>query len=124
MKFAFYSAALGDLPLAEVTEWGRQAGFDGVEIDIRRHVKDPTGTANAVEIARGAGLEVCALTVFGNLLDQNDSERDRLATWRGEFWPKPQKPACRYWLFSQGPDRKLAWHTPKTPTADTFPHPL
>ena len=42
MKFAFYSAALGDLTLAEVAEWGRQAGFDGVEIDIGRHVHDPT----------------------------------------------------------------------------------
>jgi sugar phosphate isomerase/epimerase len=78
MKFAFYSTALGDLPLAEVAEWGRKAGFDGLEIDIARHVQDPTKTAKAVEIARGAGLEVCALTVFGNLLDQNDEERKRV----------------------------------------------
>jgi sugar phosphate isomerase/epimerase len=78
MKFAFYSAALGDLPLADVAAWGRQAGFDGVEIDIRKHVNDPAETVNAVEIARGAGLEVCALTVFGNLLDQNDNERNRV----------------------------------------------
>ena len=78
MKFAFYSAALGDLPLVEVAEWGRQAGFDGVEIDVGRHVHDPTKTAKAVEIARGAGLEVCALTVFGNLLDQHDNERNRV----------------------------------------------
>jgi sugar phosphate isomerase/epimerase len=78
MKFAFYSAALGDLPLAEVAEWGRQAGFDGLEIDIGRHVNDPTRTTNAVEIVRGAGLEVCGLTVFGNLLDQHDNERNRL----------------------------------------------
>jgi sugar phosphate isomerase/epimerase len=78
MKFAFYSAALGDLSLAEVAEWGKEAGFDGLEIDIARHVQDPTKTAKAVEIARGAGLEVCALTVFGNLLDQNDEERERV----------------------------------------------
>jgi sugar phosphate isomerase/epimerase len=78
MKFAFYSAALGDLPFAEVAEWGRKAGFDGIEIDIRRHVGDCTRTANAVEMARGAGLEVCALTVFGNLLDQHDDERNRV----------------------------------------------
>ena len=78
MKFAFYSAALGDRPLAEVAEWGRQAGFDGLEIDIARHVNDPAKTAKAVEIARDAGLEVCALTVFGNLLDQNPDARDRV----------------------------------------------
>ena len=78
MKIAFYSAALGDLTLAEAAEWGRQAGFDGVEIDIARHVHDPTETAKAVEIARGAGLEVCAVTVFGNLLDQNVDKRNRV----------------------------------------------
>ena len=72
--------SLGDLPLAEVAEWGRKAGFDGLEIDIARHVQDPTKTAKAVEIARGAGLEVCALTVFGNLLDQNGEERARASS--------------------------------------------
>jgi sugar phosphate isomerase/epimerase len=78
MKIAFYSAALGDLTLAEVAEWGQQAGFDGVEIDIARHVHDPTETAKAVEIVRSAGLEVCAVTVFGNLLDQNVDKRNRI----------------------------------------------
>lgn len=78
MKIAFYSAALGDLPLVEVAEWGREAGFDGVEIDIARHVPDPAKTTKAIEIARSARLEVCALTVFGNLLDQNAGERDRV----------------------------------------------
>jgi sugar phosphate isomerase/epimerase len=78
MKFAFYSAALGDLPLAELAEWAKQAGFDGVEIDVARHIHDPVHTASAIEIVRNAGLEVCALTVFGNLLDHNAGERNRV----------------------------------------------
>src|SRR5215831_1682923 len=78
MKFAFYTAVFGDLPLTEVAEWAKQAGFDGLEIDIARHVHDPVNTVSAVEIVRSAGLEVCALTVFGNLLDQNAAERHRV----------------------------------------------
>jgi len=78
MKFGFYTAVFGDLSLQEVAEWAKQAGFDGVEIDVARHVNDPVNTTSAVEMVRNAGLEVCALTVFGNLLDQNAGERNRV----------------------------------------------
>ncbi len=78
MKFAFYTSVFGDLSLQEITGWAKDAGFDGVEIDFGRHIKEPEHTASAVGIAREAGLEVCAITVFGNMLDRDADARNRI----------------------------------------------
>jgi sugar phosphate isomerase/epimerase len=78
MKFAFYTAVLGDLPLPEVVAQAKGAGFDGVEIDFGRHVRGPENTTKAIEVALQGGLEVCAITIFANLLDPDAKARDRV----------------------------------------------
>jgi len=77
MKFAFYTTVFSDLSLEEVAGWAKGAGFDGVEIDFGRHIREPENTATAVGIARETGLEVCAITLFGNLLDRDADARNR-----------------------------------------------
>ncbi len=76
MKFAFYTSVFGELSLPEVVGWAKKAGFDGVEIDFGRHIQAPENTAGAIRVARDAGLEVCAITVFGNLLNPDSNARD------------------------------------------------
>jgi len=78
MKFAFYTSVFGELSLQEVAGFAQDGGFDGVEIDFGRHIREPENTASAVGIAREAGLEVCAITVFGNLLDRDADARNRI----------------------------------------------
>jgi len=78
MKFAFYTSVFGELSLQEIAGWAKDAGFNGIEIDFGRHVREPENTAGAVGIAREAGLEVCAITVFGNLLDPDADARARI----------------------------------------------
>jgi len=78
MKLAFYTSVFGDLSLQKVVGWAKDAGFDGVEIDFGRHIREPENTASAVGIARAAGLDVCAITVFGNLLDRDADARNRI----------------------------------------------
>jgi len=77
MKFAFYTTVFSDLSFEEVAGWAKGAGFDGVEIDFGRHIREPENTATAVGIARETGLEVCAITLFGNLLDRDADARNR-----------------------------------------------
>jgi sugar phosphate isomerase/epimerase len=78
MKFAFYTSVFGDLSLQEIVGWAKPAGFDGLEIDFGRHIRVAENTAAAVKIARDAGLDVCAITVFGNLLNPDAGERHRI----------------------------------------------
>ena len=78
MKFAFYTSVFGDLSLQEIVEWAKPAGFDGLEIDFGRHIREAENTPAAVKIARDAALEVCAITVFGNLLNPDTGERRRI----------------------------------------------
>jgi sugar phosphate isomerase/epimerase len=78
MKFAFYTSVFGDLSLQEIVEWTKPAGFDGLEIDFGRHIRVAENTATAVKIVRDARLEVCAITVFGNLLNPDAGERHRI----------------------------------------------
>jgi sugar phosphate isomerase/epimerase len=78
MKFAFYTSVFGELSLEEIARWANDAGFDGVEIDFGRHIREPENTASSVGAAREAGLEVCAITLFGNLLDRDADARERI----------------------------------------------
>src|SRR5947209_19302130 len=77
MQIGFYTAALGDQPLDEVARWAAGAGFSALEVDVGRHVGDPSSARAVVEAVRSHGLEVCALTTFGNLLDADRAARER-----------------------------------------------
>jgi sugar phosphate isomerase/epimerase len=76
MKVAFYTSTLGDQPVNEVIQWAQQAGFDGIEIDVNRHLSDSPGTI--IELARCAELDVPSITLFGNLLHSDQAERERI----------------------------------------------
>jgi sugar phosphate isomerase/epimerase len=75
MKIAFYTSTLGDRPINEIIDWAKQTGFDGIEIDANRHLSDPNSLSTVVERVRSAHLEVPAITLFGNLLHSDVTER-------------------------------------------------
>ncbi|CAA9539943.1 MAG: Inosose isomerase [uncultured Thermomicrobiales bacterium] len=77
MRTGFYTAALPGSPIAEVARWAADAEFDALEVDIARHAGGPAGIATAVDAVRGQGLDVCALTLFGFLLDGDADARER-----------------------------------------------
>ena len=76
MKVAFYTSALGDQPVHEVVQWAKQAGFDGIEIDVNRHLSGSSGTI--IELARSVELDVPSITLFGNLLHSDQAEREKI----------------------------------------------
>jgi sugar phosphate isomerase/epimerase len=78
MQIGFYTAVFGDQPIDAVARWAADAGFSALEVDVGRHVGDPFGARAVVEAVRSHGLEVCALTTFGTLLDANHSARERV----------------------------------------------
>src|SRR4051794_4051409 len=80
MQIGFYTAVFGDQPIDEVARWAADAGFSSLEVDVGRHVGDPSHAWTVVEAVRSHGLEVCALTTFGNLLDADRAARERLRT--------------------------------------------
>ena len=53
MKIGFYTSTLGDRPINEVIEWAKQAGFDGIEIDVNRHLGAPGSLSAVAELRRG-----------------------------------------------------------------------
>jgi len=83
LKFGFYTSVLGDVPLTDVATFAKSAGFETLEIDIRNHLGDLGDAESAVDTVRGAGLEVCALTSWGPILDADrdaaTAARERLA---------------------------------------------
>jgi sugar phosphate isomerase/epimerase len=76
MKVAFYTSTLGDQPVHEVIQWAKQAGFDGIEIDVNRHLAGSPGTI--IELARSTLLDVPSITLFGNLLHSDQAEREKI----------------------------------------------
>src|SRR5919199_4288402 len=78
MQIGFYTAVFGDQPIDEVARWAAGAGFSALEVDVGRHVGDPSHTPAVVEAVRSHGLEVCALTTSGNLLDADRAARERI----------------------------------------------
>ena len=77
MQIGFYTAVFGDQPIGEVARWAAEAGFSALEVDVGRHIGDPSGARAVVEAVRSHGLEVCALTTFGKLLDADHAARER-----------------------------------------------
>jgi sugar phosphate isomerase/epimerase len=78
MKIGFYTSTLGDRPINEVVEWAKQAGFDGIEIDVNRHLGAPGSLSAVAERARQLNLEVSSVTLFGNLLHPDAVERKKI----------------------------------------------
>jgi sugar phosphate isomerase/epimerase len=78
MKIAFYTSTLGDQPVQEVIRWAKATGFDGIEIDVNRHLSGPESPGTIIELARGGQLEVPSITLFGNLLHSDPAERERI----------------------------------------------
>jgi sugar phosphate isomerase/epimerase len=78
MKVAFYTSTLGDLPAHEVIKWAKATGFDGIEIDVNRHLSGPESAGTIIELARSALLEVPSITLFGNLLHSDQAEREKI----------------------------------------------
>jgi sugar phosphate isomerase/epimerase len=78
MKVAFYTSTLGDQPAHEVIKWAKATGFDGIEIDVNRHLSGPESAGTIIELARSAQLEVPSITLFGNLLHSDPVEREKI----------------------------------------------
>jgi sugar phosphate isomerase/epimerase len=78
MKIAFYTSTLGDQPASEVIHWAKAVGFDGIEIDVNRHLSGPEPAITIIELARSAGLDVPSITLFGNLLHPDKAEREKI----------------------------------------------
>lgn len=76
MKIAFYTSTLGDQPIDEIIGWAAETGFDGIEIDVNRHLSEPLGAV--VHRVRQAKLEVPSITLFGNLLHPDKAEREKI----------------------------------------------
>jgi sugar phosphate isomerase/epimerase len=77
MKIAFYTSTVGDQPAQEVIRWAKTAGFDGIELDVNRHLSGPEPAGTIIELARSIGLEVPSITLFGNLLHPDKTEREK-----------------------------------------------
>jgi sugar phosphate isomerase/epimerase len=78
MKIAFYTSTLGDQPVQEVIHWAKSAGFDGIELDVNRHLSGPEPAGTIIELARSIELEVPSITLFGNLLHPDKTEREKI----------------------------------------------
>jgi len=57
MQIGFYTTGLGEQPIEEVAFWAAEAGFDTLEVDVTRHVGDPTRVCQVVEMVRRAGVD-------------------------------------------------------------------
>lgn len=77
VKTGFYTAVLAEVPIAEVAEWAAGAGFAALEVDVARHLGGPAGIAAGVAAVHRHGIEVCALTWFGFLLDGDAAAEER-----------------------------------------------
>ena len=77
MRTGFYTAVLADQPLADIASWAAAAGFDTLEIDVEAHLVKPELAPVIVDGVRARGIDVCAFTYFGNLLDFDQSARLR-----------------------------------------------
>ncbi|HTD17138.1 MAG TPA: sugar phosphate isomerase/epimerase [Chthoniobacterales bacterium] len=78
MKIAFYTSTLGDQPAEEVIRWAKTAGYDGIELDVNRHLSGAEPAEKVIEQARDTGLEVPSITLFGNLLHSDPAEREKI----------------------------------------------
>lgn len=78
MKIAFYTSTVGDQPAEAVIHWAKEVGFDGIELDVNRHLSGPEPPATIIELARNTGLEVPSITLFGNLLDSDKAGREKV----------------------------------------------
>lgn len=77
MQTGFYTRVLDDLSLEAVAQWAAAVGFDALEVDVARHIGSPSGIAAGVETVHRYGIDVCAWTHFGFLLDSDTSAMEQ-----------------------------------------------
>jgi sugar phosphate isomerase/epimerase len=70
LKLGFYTACLPEVAIDRVAAFAAEAGFETLEIDLGAHVPDLSVGVKVVEKVRAEGVDVCALTRTGGLLDQ------------------------------------------------------
>jgi sugar phosphate isomerase/epimerase len=71
LKLGFYTACLPDCPIEQVATFATETGFETLEIDVAAHLPDLAAGAQVVAAVRREGVDVCAITRFGALLDQD-----------------------------------------------------
>jgi sugar phosphate isomerase/epimerase len=77
MQTAFLTRALQTESLGTVAEWAAATGFDALEVDVTGHMGGASGVPEGVALVRSHGLEVCALTCFGFLLDSDPRQANK-----------------------------------------------
>jgi sugar phosphate isomerase/epimerase len=77
MRTGFFTRVLDNEPLDDVAKWAAEAGFDALEVDMTYHVDGASGISAALETVRSHGIDVCALTYFGFLLDSDPAAMDQ-----------------------------------------------
>lgn len=77
MQIGFYTAIFGDQSIEGVARWAARAGFPTLELDVASHMRQPEQARAVVEAVRREGVDVCAFSGFGNLLDADRANRDR-----------------------------------------------
>ena len=80
MQLGFFTSTLNDRPIGEVLSFAAEAGFDAVELDAMRHVKEPDRLADVVRDAAELGLQISSVAVVGNLLEPDRLKRQTLRT--------------------------------------------
>lgn len=78
MQIGFFTAALTDLPIEEVAHFAAGAGFATLEIDMARHIGDPSRAPAVVETVRREGIGVCALACGPSLLNVDQAAQERM----------------------------------------------
>ncbi|WP_421726169.1 sugar phosphate isomerase/epimerase family protein [Bauldia sp.] len=76
MQIGFFTSTLHDRPLSDVLDFAAEVGFDAVELDAGRHVREPERVADAVAAAKKLGLAVSSIAVVGNQLDPDRTKRE------------------------------------------------
>jgi sugar phosphate isomerase/epimerase len=84
VKLGFYTACLPDLSIEEVAGFAAEAGFETLEIDVGAHLGDPREAGQKLRAVRAEGVEVCALTSGGGLLDGDQAAAETVRASTGD----------------------------------------
>jgi sugar phosphate isomerase/epimerase len=108
MKIAFYTSTFKDRQIEEVLDFARQTGFDAIEIDIGGHIKTPENVAAVMREAADRGLDVAAVTLFGNQLDPDRDKRAALRQQAREFAHALEEAGAPIFVIFPGHDSKAS----------------
>jgi sugar phosphate isomerase/epimerase len=108
MKIAFYTSTFKDRQIEEVLDFARQTGFDAIEIDIGGHIKSPEDVAAVLRQATDRGLDVAAVTLFGNQLDSDRDTRAAVRERAREFAHALEEAGAPIFVIFPGRDSKAS----------------